>query len=404
MKVLHVLEYSRPNVSGYSSRSDAIIRHQRQVGIDTCQMTSQRYQDFTQLEETVGELTYYRTPRATSLLSKIPLVSYYDHIKHLAKRIEQVVHKEKPDLIQAHSPMLNGMAASLVGQKLGIPVTYEVRALWEDAAVDTGKTQEGSLKYRLIRAIEQNVFKRVNAISGICQGLRQEIVSRGFPEDKVFVTPNAVDIENFTLATQRDPALEKELGLENKKVLAFIGSFFKYEGLQLALDALYLLKKKHSDYHLLLVGSGNDEAALKEKARALDLEDMITFTGRVPFEQVNKYYSLADVMVFPRDSLRLTELVTPLKPLESMAQGKPVIASDIGGHRELIEHERTGLLFKYDEPQALADAIETLFADETLKQQLVSNGLEFVQKERNWLKTAECYLPVYQRLVKEHGH
>ena len=401
MKVLHILEYSRPNISGYSLRSDAIIRHQRELGIETAQLTSQRYQEFSALSEDVDGVCYQRTPASTSVLRRIPLVNYMHHVDHLAKQIEAMVQQHKPDLIQTHSPMFNALAACRVGKKYGLPVTYEVRALWEDAAVDTGKTKEGSLRYKLIKRIEQMAFERVDAISCICEGLRNDLVQRGIPAGKIFVTPNAVDIHRFKPLTEADQTLQRQLQLTGKKVLAFVGTFFKYEGLATAIDAMAIISKQRPDIHLLLVGGGNEQAALKQQATQRQLNDCITFVDRVPFEQVSSYYSLADALIFPRESIRLTELVTPLKPLEAMAQGKVVFASDIGGHRELIRHQETGLLFPPDSAEALAKAILTYIDQTSLFEQLISNGLDFVHNERNWLNTARAYLPVYRSLIGE---
>lgn len=401
MKVLHILEYSRPNISGYSLRSDAIIRHQRALGIETAQLTSQRYQEFSALAEDVDGVCYQRTPASTSFLRRIPLVNYMHHVDHLAKQIEAMVQQHKPDLIQTHSPMFNALAACRVGKKYGLPVTYEVRALWEDAAVDTGKTKEGSFRYKLIKRIEQMAFERVDAISCICEGLRNDLVQRGIPAEKIFVTPNAVDIHRFKPLTEADQTLQQQLQLTGKKVLAFVGTFFKYEGLATAIDAMAIISKQRPDIHLLLVGGGNEQAALKQQAAQLQLHDCITFVDRVPFEQVSSYYSLADALIFPRESIRLTELVTPLKPLEAMAQGKVVFASDIGGHRELIRHQETGLLFPPDSAEALANAILSYIDQTSLFEQLISNGLDFVNNERNWLNTARAYLPVYRSLIGE---
>ena len=400
MKVLHVLEYSRPNISGYSLRSDAIIRHQRKLGVITKQLTSQRYQDYEKMEEDIDGVIYERTPASTSILTKIPFVNYLHHISHLAKRIEKAVIADKPDVIQTHSPMFNALAAIKVGKKYNIPVTYEVRALWEDAAVDTGKTTEGSIKYKMIKAIEQRAFDNANAVSCICAGLKEDLIKRGIPESKLFVTPNAVDIENFKPLYQRNDVLEKSLNLTGKKVVAFIGTFFKYEGLSYAVDAINIIARDRKDIHLLLVGAGNELENLKQQVAKLNLEEYVTFVGRVPFESVGDYYSLADVMVFPRESIRLTELVTPLKPLESMAQFKPVIASDIGGHRELIEHNKTGFLFEADNAITLSKTILSVIDDTELLTSIGENGLVYVTEERNWLNTAKQYLPVYERLIK----
>lgn len=399
MKVLHVLEYSRPNISGYSLRSDAIIRHQRQIGIETQQLTSQRYQDFTDLTEDVEGVEYQRTPLSTSILSKIPFVSYLHHIYYLAKRIEQAVVANKPDVIQTHSPMFNALAAIKVGKKYNIPVAYEVRALWEDAAVDTGKTKEGSIKYRMIKAIEQSAFEKADAVSCICEGLKMDLIKRGIPKNKLFVTPNAVDINNFQPLHKRDIELEQKFNLSGKKVIAFIGTFFKYEGLHYTIEAISEIAKIRKDIHLLLVGAGNELDNLKQQVKTQGLEEFVTFVGRVPFAEVSRYYSLADVMVFPRESIRLTELVTPLKPLESMAQYKPVIASDIGGHKELIQDGKTGFLFPADNSTALADKIIEVIDDQDLLTEISEQGLAYVREERNWLNTAKQYLPVYKRLV-----
>lgn len=400
MKVLHVLEYSRPNISGYSLRSDAIIRHQRKIGITTNQLTSQRYQDFKAMEEDVDGVVYLRTEKSTSVLTKIPFINYLLHINHLAKRIEKAVLVDKPDVIQTHSPMFNALAAVKVGKKYNIPVTYEVRALWEDAAVDTGKTTEGSFKYRMIKAIEQSAFEKVDAVSCICAGLKADIIKRNIPESKIFVTPNAVDINNFVPSYQRDSELEQTFNLSGKKVIAFVGTFFKYEGLSYAIEAMKIIAKTRDDIHLLLVGAGNELDNLKQQVNQANLEQSVTFVGRVPFEQVSRYYSLADVMVFPRESIRLTELVTPLKPLESMAQFKPVIASDIGGHRELIADGKTGFLFEADNASALASKIIDVIDDKALLEKVSEQGLVFVREERNWLNTAKQYLPVYERLTQ----
>ena len=296
--------------------------------------------------------------------------------------------------------MFNALAAVKVGKKYNIPVTYEVRALWEDAAVDTGKTTEGSFKYRMIKAIEQSAFEKVDAVSCICAGLKADIIKRNIPESKIFVTPNAVDINNFVPSYQRDSELEQTFNLSGKKVIAFVGTFFKYEGLSYAIEAMEIIAKTRDDIHLLLVGAGNELDNLKQQVNQANLEQSVTFVGRVPFEQVSRYYSLADVMVFPRESIRLTELVTPLKPLESMAQFKPVIASDIGGHRELIADGKTGFLFEADNASALASKIIDVIDDKALLEKVSEQGLVFVREERNWLNTAKQYLPVYERLTQ----
>jgi glycosyltransferase involved in cell wall biosynthesis len=187
--------------------------------------------------------------------------------------------------------------------------------------------------------------------------LRNDIVKRGIDEHKVTTIPNAVDLTQFSLDHPTDHSLKLRLGLQNKRVIGFIGSFYAYEGLEILLRSLPSLLPLYPDLHLLLVGGGPQENFLKQLSQTLGIQDKVIFTGRVPHEQVEKYYDLIEVLVYPRLSMRLTDLVTPLKPLEAMAQGKLFIASDVGGHRELIRDGETGLLFKSGDPDALAKKI-----------------------------------------------
>ena len=149
---------------------------------------------------------------------------------------------------------------------------------------------------------------------------------------------------------------------------------------------------------MLLVGGGPQDAALKAQAVALGVADKVVFTGRVPHGEVQRYYDLVDVLAYPRHSMRLTELVTPLKPLEAMAQGRVLVASDVGGHRELIRHGQTGWLFKAGDAAALAGSIEALLERRAEWPVLRAQGRRFVEDERNWARSVARYRAVYESL------
>jgi len=274
-----------------------------------------------------------------------------------------------------------------------------VRAFWEDAAVDHGTTTEGSLRYRLTRRLESHALRQAAHVFTICEGLRNDIAARGIPAKRITVIPNAVDIENFEPGGAPDEALKAQLGLAGASVVGFIGSFYAYEGLDLLLDALPGLLQRQPQLRLLLVGGGPQEAALKAQAAALGVADKVVFTGRVPHAEVKRYYDLVDVLAYPRHSMRLTELVTPLKPLEAMAQGRLFVASDVGGHQELVRHGETGLLFKAGSAQALTDTVSSLLGDRARWPGLRRAGREFVERERNWTASAAHYRPVFESLT-----
>jgi len=403
MRILHVFDHSIPLHSGYTFRSAAILREQRALGWETFHITGSRQINCTVADETVDGLHFYRTAPAVGLLSRLPALSQVADMRALEQRLNEVLDIVRPDIVHAHSPVLNAIPALRAAHRRGIPVVYEVRAFWEDAAVDHGTTREGSPRYRLTRSLETYAFKHVDAVTCICEGLRADIVARGIPTEKVTVIPNAVDIEKFPIGNPPDEALKTSLGLGSARVLGFIGSFYAYEGLDLLLDALPGILAQAPDVRVLLVGGGPQEANLKQQAQRLGVADKVVFSGRVPHNEVNRYYDLVHLLVYARHSMRLTELVTPLKPLEAMAQGQLFIASDVGGHKELVRHGETGWLFKADDVNALIDSVLHALSAQAHWPAVREAGRRFVETERNWKVSVARYQAVYGRLLQKAG-
>jgi len=401
VRILHILDHSLPLHSGYTFRTLSILREQRRVGWETSHLTGPKQGSGDRVEETVDDWHFFRTPPSSALLGGLPAAAELAMMNVLAHRLEAVARQVRPHLLHAHSPVLNAIPALRVGRRLGLPVLYEVRAFWEDAAVDHGRTQEGAPRYRLSRALETYALKRADAVTTICEGLRSDIIARGIDPQKVTVVPNAVDVEKFVIGREPDVTLRRQLQLEDAIVLGFIGSFYAYEGLTVLLEALPKILAVEPRARLLLVGGGPQEGYLKQRAAAMSLEDKVRFAGRVPHSEVERYYDLIDVLVYPRLSMRLTELVTPLKPLEAMAQGRLLAASDVGGHRELIRDRETGVLFRAGDVDALAGTVLELLADSRRWPQLRAGARRFVETERNWTSSVARYRQPYHRLTGE---
>jgi PEP-CTERM/exosortase A-associated glycosyltransferase len=402
MRILHVLDHSIPLHSGYTFRTASLLREQRALGWETFHITSPKQGVVAAPEEDADGLHFYRTPAGTGPFADLPVGREVALMNALSQRLAQVAMQVKPDIIHAHSPVLNALPALKVGRKLGIPVVYEIRAFWEDAAVDHGTTNQGSLRYRATRGLETRAIQRADHVFTICEGLRADIVARGVASSKVTVIPNAVNVESFNLASPPDPVLQAKLGLTGCTVVGFVGSFYAYEGLDLLMEALPTLLKARPDVKVLLVGGGVQEANLRQQAQQLGVADKVVFSGRVPHQDVNKYYDLINVLAYPRHPMRLTELVTPLKPLEAMAQGQLFVASDVGGHKELIEHNKTGVLFKAGSADALAQALLGLLNNPALWPVLKTNGRQFVENVRNWKNSVANYVGPYEQLTAAH--
>ena len=397
-RILHVLDHSLPAHSGYTFRTRALMKAQLAKGWDVAGVTGVRHPVPGPDVETVDGLTFHRTPPIAAAPSPI---REWREIGALARRVEDVARAWGADLLHAHSPVLDAMAALRAGRRLGIPVIYEIRAFWEDAAVGNGTGREGGARYFLTRQLETRAVKSADAVAVICEGLRGDLIARGVDSDKIVVSPNGVDLDLFGDPPPRDDALAADLGLSaDDAVIGFIGSFYDYEGIDDLIAAMPALVAARGDARLLLVGGGPMEAALKAQAAASPVADRIHFVGRVPHDAVERYYSLIDILAYPRKRMRLTDLVTPLKPLEAMAQGKLVAASDVGGHRELIEDGVTGTLFAPDDPAAIAQALVGLLAARDGWDERRRTARRFVETHRNWSSNILRYEPVYQRLLQ----
>jgi glycosyltransferase involved in cell wall biosynthesis len=182
-------------------------------------------------------------------------------------------------------------------------------------------------------------------------------------------------------------------------VIGFGGSFYAYEGLDLLIEAAAILASPHPELRVLLIGGGPQEERLRKLAHERGIAGRVVFTGRVPHGDMPRYYGLIDVLAYPRRRMRLTEVVTPLKPLEAMAMGCLFVASDVGGHRELVRDGETGLLFPADDAGALAHAIAQLMERRTEWPLMRERARRFVESERTWARSVARYADVYHGLA-----
>ena len=395
-RVLHVLDHSLPLHSGYTFRTRAILKAQQGAGIEVRGITGLRQSSEGPACEEIDGLIFHRT---SGSVSGLPGLREWREIGALATAIAKLCAEWRPDVIHAHSPALCGQAALRVARALGIPLVYEIRAFWEDAAVGNGTTRAGSVRYQLIRALESSVVAKADAVVTICAGLRDDLIARGVAPERITIAPNGVDLTLFGEPAPPDDALAAELGLGDGPVIGFIGSFYDYEGLDDLIAAMPALLARRPDAKLLLVGGGPREGELRAQAAASPAASAIRFVGRVPHHEVERYYALVDVLAYPRKRSRLTDLVTPLKPLEAMAQGRLVAASSVGGHRELIEDGVTGTLFAPDDPAACAAALADLLDNRAVWASRRALGRAHVATAHDWARNVQRYQAVYQKLL-----
>lgn len=397
MKVLHVLDHSLPIFSGYSFRSQSILRGQVTLGLAPVVLTSPKHGSERDEVEEIESIRYYRTKLSRDwFLGGLRFVKEARMMNRLAVRIRKVIEAEKVDLIHGHSPSLNGLASFWVASRLNLPFLYEARAFWEDAAVNHGTFREESFRYRVSRALETFLFKKADRVVTICEGMREDLFRRGVPAERIQVVPNGVDIDWFR-PRARAANLVERFGLNGKPVFGFIGSFYRYEGLRFLIDAIPRLIEKVPGAKVILVGGGYEESLVREKAKVY--RNTVILAGQVPHDSIRDFYSIIDVFVCPRQRIRLTDLVTPLKPLEAMSMAKTVLASDVGGHRELIQHDKTGLLFQAEnEEDFLRQAVRAI-KDSNLRPMIGERARRYVENERAWPHIISRYIKIYEDLA-----
>jgi len=397
MRILHILDHSVPLHSGYSFRTLAILRQQRHLGWQTIHLTGPK-QGSPEAEQDIDGWHFFRTPTVQRWYARLPVLGQLLLINNLTRRLHQIAKAERPQILHAHSPALNAVAALRVARQLKIPVLYEIRGFWEDAAANHGTSPEGGMRYLLTRALETYVLRHVDAATTICDGLRRDILARGIPGLDITVVPNAVDGESLYEPLRTNHALAGKLRLKGL-ILGFIGSFYAYEGLAFLLYAMPRLLAVLPSVQLLLVGGGPQDGELRALVKKLNLQDKVSFIGRVPQHEIAQYYKLIDILIYPRLPMRLTELVTPLKPLEAMAHGRMLIASDVGGHREMIEHGKTGMLFTAGDADALIGEVLYLVKHVELWPVLRQQARTYITRERSWTASVARYAAIYQRLL-----
>jgi PEP-CTERM/exosortase A-associated glycosyltransferase len=411
MRILHLLHRSVPGTHGYAVRSREIVTKQRDIGLEPIVVTSPSQAPLGKLDQEASEyidgIRYFRAcgPLLNATIEvhdKSPLRSLLRVLQNtrLFTTAMRVAGVHKPDIIHGHSPFTCGIVADLVGRIKNIPSVYEMRGIWEDSHTIRYGLSDRSLRYNGVRFLETVALKGAQACCVICDLLKTEIASRGIPEDKIFVVPNGVDISAFPPGDP-DEDLCKRLGLRDRLVVGYIGSFFRYEGLEVLLRATSELADTFPDLSLLLVGDGEITSELKRLASQAGIERRVIFAGRQPHSRIIDYYRLCDVMVLPRLDARETRLVTPLKPLEIMAAGIPFIASDIGGHREIIEDGMNGILFMPGDVEDLKSKIVELLQHPEVRRDLGQRARAWVERHRDWRKLVELYRTMYEDLT--HG-
>jgi len=402
-KVLYYLHNSLPwDSQGYATRSHAIIKSLNSSGWNAEGITRLGYpydrHDVTDSQnvsanEVIDTVTYNRVGRKFGQIS-----GTFNYISRYCEQSVPFIQSIKPEIIHAASNYWNGLAATHLAAQVGVPSVYEVRGLWEVTRRSATPGYEFSMSYRFYVKLETQAALQASHVFALTGALRDELVRRGVPADKITLLPNAVDETRF-FPIPRNLELEKNFGYEGKTVIGYVGSLLAYEGLDLLLQAAAQLAEVRDDFRVLIVGSGVEHENLINLAKELGLGEIVNFTGRVPHSEVEEYYSLIDIAPFPRLPLPVCEMVSPLKPFEAMAMEKACIVSSCAALTEIVQDGVTGRVFDKGSYDSLATVITEMLDNPEQTRNYGAAGRTWVLENRTWSKNAKIVQEVYERLL-----
>ena len=390
-RVLHLVTNALPEtVAGYTIRTQGIAGAQRAAGHDVHVLSRLGFPVNRGRLEAGAEAEVDGVPYHRLLTARLPLRADAAFRADVA-RSARLVRRLRPTVLHAHSNHVNGQVGLALRAELGLPLVYEVRGLLEETWLSRTGGSPDSDFYRLSRAAETRVMLAADAVVTLSTAMREEIVGRGVPAERVHLVPNCVDA-----AWWEAPGAPTRTG----PFTVGIGSTLNtYEGVDVLVEAVALLRERGTDVRLLVLGGGPAAADLADLARRRGLGDAARFTGPVSRPELMEAYRGLDVFCLPRRDLPVTRLVPPLKPVEAMAMGLPVVASDLPPLRELVVGggEDRGLLVRPDDPAALAEAVSTL-THAALRQRLGYAGRHWVRETRSWAAAATTYDAIYDEL------
>ncbi len=402
----HVSQCPPFHNSGYAIRTHALARQLQGKGWDIEVFARHGYPndryDFidkalAERREVVEAITYHFEPDTEAFRTLVPQEYQEQAVETLCRQAALF----RPALIHTASNQIVGLSGTEAARRLGIPSIYEMRGLWHMTRASKQPSYETTEHYAMTHALEMQAASQADHVFAITEAIRDIVIDAGISAKKITVVPNAVNVEDFQ-PREPDLALKSELGYDSETVVGFVGSFAAYEGLDDLLRAVASLHHAgHKSIRLLLVGDGAAMQSLRALSAELELERVVTFTGRVAHDQVARYYSLMHICAYPRKGARVCEVVSPLKPFEAMAMQKAVVVSSVDALAEMVREGETGLIHKKDNWEDLANSLHLLMRDSARMTDLGKSARSWVRENRTWDRIADRVDAAYKQILEQ---
>lgn len=395
IKICHVAHQTWPSICGSVSRLENILAAQKKTGIDVFVVSSPFQVGSTKepVEEHNG-VSYFR---CTSAVHGSDEVKNHRTLLERVKRglsilkytnnLIDICRKENPDIIHAHATFIMGISALIAGFVLNKKVIYEMRSTWED---DICGGVFINLQKRIIRFLEFFAGKNSDFIIFVSKGIMCHYYKEEPKNSKVIYNCVPLGREN-----SQEKESEKHL-----YTFGYVGSIVYYEGLETLINATASLLKQRSDFQVIIYGDGKERLQLEALAENLGISNVLKFHGRIDFSEIHEAYNNIDAIVLPRKDLPITQKVAGLKPIEAFTYRKLVLASDVGGMRELFDDKVHGYLFEPENSEGLS-GLMSLAIDNKLKAQEITNcAFEYYENRFTLESMGAQYLAAYKSTLE----
>ena len=324
------------------------------------------------------------------------------HLRFMVNSITQGIKHlegpmEKPDVIVASSPTLfSVVSAWYASRKLKCPYIFEVRDLWPAIFVDLG-TLKNPVIIKMLETLELFLYRKSTAVVTVTQSFAQDIMKRGIDKNKVFFIPNGVDLTRFYPDPQSGSLLRKELSLQDKYIILYIGAHGISHGLNSVIETARLLHREE-EIHFLFVGEGAEKENLCSLAERMHLKN-ITFLPGQPKEKMRSFYNLADVCLVPLRNIPLFKTFIPSKMFEIMGCGRPILASLEGEAADILRRSGGAVIIPPEDSNRMSQEILMLARDKERCLALGDKGRKFVLENFDRTVLARRYLQLMEGIT-----
>jgi len=410
IKVIYAVHNSLPDTNnGYAIRTHYIAKSIQLENIDIYPITRVGFPYdlpnittyFENQEDLLIEsLQYYRLDKKGYRWDEVTIS---DYLRNYASMLADFSQNKNATVIHGASSYVNGLAAVNAGKILNIPSIYEVRGFWEITRASREKDSNQSESYKREKRLETQACKDATSVIALSEIVKEKLISRGVEERKIYVVPNGVNTDNL-VPKEKDQKLLSKFGWNRKFVVGFVGSVVDYEGLPLLVKAAEKIQQSgNDDIRYLIVGDGNDLENLKQEVEKRLLSHLFIFTGRVPYEDVEQYYSIIDIACYPRLNWKVCSIVSPKKPFEAMAYGIPIISSSVHANSYFIDDGVTGLVHQYEDVDAIVEKIDLLYQDRLLREKIIKNARNWVVQNRDSKITGPLMKKIYLETIEKYN-